>query len=370
MNLSDFDITGGARKTLIVLGAGASRGASFVQDETLPLPPLDRDFFQQLARMPDSSDTRHLLEFVRSEYRHEVGLSMEKFFSEADYTDRFHHELNVDRGRSVRRYKKALGHFLAVLPAMLNQTTSQSCAHHDLLATLLHAGDCVLSFNYDCIMDRALRDNANRRWDPELSGYGFQVASGGLSWKKHSARRPVQTSIRLLKLHGSLNWRVQSTGKVALVADTKSVQSLRGAIIPPTWFKNLTTFPFSDIWKAARREVRTARVMVVIGYSVPDTDLFSRSLFKVEAGSKEKREKLDLLVLVNPDDAARKRFLEIIRDGLEPSTRIREYDSLKQLAALFQRSQVQTASATLHAAPGAVSVQGHAPTVSVARTRP
>jgi hypothetical protein len=50
MNLKDFGLSGGKRKTLVVLGAGASRGASFVNDETQVLPPLDLDFFQQVSR--------------------------------------------------------------------------------------------------------------------------------------------------------------------------------------------------------------------------------------------------------------------------------------------------------------------------------
>ena len=103
MQLSNFGIPGGALKTLILLGAGASRGASFATDESKPLPPLDLDFFQQLARLDSTDESRRLLEFVRSEYQHEVGLSMEQFFSEADYTNRFHQDLNVDRGRLVKR---------------------------------------------------------------------------------------------------------------------------------------------------------------------------------------------------------------------------------------------------------------------------
>ena len=150
MNLSDFGVKGGARKTLFVLGAGASRGASFVDDKTLPLPPLDLDFFQQLARMPQTESGRRLLEFVREEYQHEVGLSMERLFSEADYTDHFHRDLNVDRGPFIRRYQRALEHFLSVLPQMLNHTTSADCAHHSLVASLLHTQDCVVSFNHCC----------------------------------------------------------------------------------------------------------------------------------------------------------------------------------------------------------------------------
>lgn len=337
VNLEDFGFPGGSRKTLILLGAGASRGASSVIDTTLPQPPLDLDFFQQVTRLRDCDPGRGLLQFVRREYQHEVGLSMERFFSEADYTDRFHRELSVDPGRAVGRYQQALRDFYEVLPALLNATTSQSCTHHDKIAGLLHAQDCIISFNYDCVMDRALRDKANRRWDPDKGGYGFLVTSGATVWRKHSRGHPVNTSIRLLKMHGSLNWRRESSSSISLVADPSKVSDLSQSIIPPTWFKNLTDFPYADVWKTARREVRSSRIIVVIGYSAPATDLFSRSLLKVEAGSKERREHLELLVLVNPDPSARRTFIDLMRGGIEDGTRIVELETLKALGTLFDR---------------------------------
>ena len=263
---------------------------------------------------------------------------MEQFFSEADYTDKFHQDLNVDRGRLVKRYDRALDDFFTVLPEMLQATTSADCEHHRILASNLHVQDCVLSFNYDCIVDRALRDHAQLRWDPEKNAYGFPISTGTSSWRTQPPGRPSKTSIRLLKMHGSLNWRRHSANDRGLVADTSTVSTLRNIIIPPTWFKDLTIFPFNEVWKSARKEVRSARIIVVVGYSVPQTDLFSRSLFKVEAGSKGKRERLDLLVLVNPDERARRLFIELIRAGLEPSTRILEYRSMDELASLIARS--------------------------------
>ena len=337
MNLGDFGLAGGKRKTLVVLGAGASRGASYANDPTTVLPPLDLDFFQQLSRMEATPESTRLLEFIRREYGHEVGLSMEQFFSEADYTNRFHSELNVDVGPNIRRYQKALEDFFVVLPTML-RTTAARCDYHSALAGRIHTQDCILSFNYDCVIDTALRDSAGNRWDPDKSGYGFEISSGANQWKKHSSGRPVGTSIRLLKMHGSMNWAKTTTGTIRLVSGLNSVTSLSDSIIPPTWFKNLATFPYADVWKAARREVRSSRILVVVGYSVPQTDLFSKSLFKVEAGSKEKREKLDLLVLVNPDSDARHRFLSIIREGLETHTRILEYRNLEELHHVLERN--------------------------------
>lgn len=338
MQLSDFGVSGGIRKTLIVLGAGASRGSSYATDPTDVLPPLDLDFFQQLSRMPTSTESNRLLDFIRREYGHEVGLSMEQFFSEADYTHRFHSDLNVDVGPNVRRYQRALEDFFVVLPAMLNLTTHLPCGFHSIIAGLSHTQDCFLSFNYDCLIDSALRDSAMNRWDPEKQGYGFSISSGASSWRNHTVGRPVSKSIRLLKMHGSMNWSKTTAGNVRLVTDVATVRSLSESIIPPTWFKDLTTFPYAEVWRAARREIRSSRILVVIGYSVPQTDLFSKSLFKVEAGSKEKREKLDLLVLVNPDANARRRFLDVIRGGLETSTRILEYQTLAELCDVFIRN--------------------------------
>src|SRR5665647_2228593 len=115
MDMRDFGLRGPRRKTLVVLGAGASRGARFVTGHVGVLPALDADFFQQMSRLRESEAAGRLLGFVRSEYGHEAGLSMEQFFSEADYTDRFHSELKVDPGPKIKRYRSALQDFYIVV---------------------------------------------------------------------------------------------------------------------------------------------------------------------------------------------------------------------------------------------------------------
>lgn len=335
MNLSDFGISGGTRKTLVILGAGASRGASFVEDQLGVVPPLDLDFFQQVARLEETEESKRLLEFVRQEYGHEVGLSMEQFFSEADYTDRFHKQLNVDRGPVVKTYQKSLNDFFVVLPTLLEKTTQDKCDYHNTIAENLHARDCVMTFNYDCLMDRSLRDFSGNRWRPGEGSYGFDVANGSQDWKDHTRGQPPKNPIKLLKMHGSRNWSRTEDENIELLDDSNLSSNLKDVIIPPTWSKEFDQFPFGEIWKQARIEVRRARVIVVIGYSVPETDLFSRSLFKVEAGSKEKKEKVDLLVLVNPDQSARRSFLRLVSGGIETKTTILEYNTLEEIASVI-----------------------------------
>ena len=60
----------------------------------------------------------------------------------------------------------------------------------------------------------------------------------------------------------------------------------------------------------------------------------------VEAGSKERREQLHLLVLVNPDERARRQFLDLTGGGVESSTRILEYCTLEELATVLARHVV------------------------------
>lgn len=329
MRLENFGLRGGQRKTLIILGAGASRGASFVSRRTDVLPPLDLDFFQQLARLNDCAASARLIEFVRTEYPNELRLSMEQFFSEADYTNRFHSELSIDKGPRVKKYDQALSDFYVAIARVLSESAGGSCKYHSRIVELLTAEDSILSFNYDCIMDRALREKGSNRWDPERGGYGVTVTGATDRWRSPAKGKSPQGTIRLLKMHGSLNWEI--INDVLSLRDSDTASTAEGSIIPPSWFKNLTSEPYATIWRNARRAVRSARIIAVVGYSVPVTDLFSQSLLKVEAGSKEKREKLDALVLVNPDRDARRRFLDIVRNGLESSTRVLEYESMDVL---------------------------------------
>lgn len=323
----------GARKTLIVLGAGASRGAALHTTPGQPRPPLDVGFFSELQRLTARPEVWNLLDFIRSEYGSSLSLSMEEFFSEAEYTDRFHKELSIDPGPRLRRYQRALEWFYAVLPALFKEAIGeQTCDLHGKLARQLYTNDVVLSFNYDCLIDAALRDHAGGRWDPGRGGYGFSPKAGSDNWHTTTKGRTPAGTIMCLKPHGSLNWELDAKGSVTLNNNPYDIGSAEGRIIPPTWFKRLNEEPFASVWKEARRQIRTCRVLIVVGYSVPQTDLFSRALFKAEVGSKEKREKLDMIILANPDRVARQRFVDLVSGGMEYRTRIVEFDGYEELA--------------------------------------
>ena len=81
MDLSPFGYNR-RRDALIVLGAGATRGASFVGASGVLRPPLDADFFIQLraSALAGEDDGHRFLEFVEAEFG-DFELSMEAFSS-------------------------------------------------------------------------------------------------------------------------------------------------------------------------------------------------------------------------------------------------------------------------------------------------
>lgn len=95
---------------------------------------------------------------------------------------------------------------LAPLIELIAVTISEAlsgppCSKHRKLAESLVAGDVVISYNYDMLMDNALRI-CGKLSD---SGYllPFQKVSSGRIWERPDEKA---SEITLLKLHGSLNW--------------------------------------------------------------------------------------------------------------------------------------------------------------------
>jgi len=154
-----------------------------------------------------------------------------------------------------------------------------------------------ISLNYDTVLEHALNE-ARIRWHYR---------------HVHSAVARDRRSIRILKPHGSLNWRFR--GNVPSVwidtayalapvgCQSYEVNRFKEAmIIPPTQIKQAImiaeTQPpevvqlFRAIWKEAVDVLAAASRVFVIGYSFPPTDLHLHTLFRL-VGRKRNFEKFD-----------------------------------------------------------------------------
>jgi hypothetical protein len=159
--------------------------------------------------------------------------------------------------------------------------------------------------------------------------------------------------LKLLKLHGSINWRRRKdSGAIAfypieawlsevhtrlvepdqnfltLGVETHIAPLLKNrmkveleetpVIVPPGLFKNEYQGSISAVWQQAARELEEAQEISVIGYSLPETDFFFRNLF---AFGTVGRKFIRRFSVVNPDQSGKteERFKIPARPG-DPRT--------------------------------------------------
>ena len=198
-----------------------------------------------------------------------------------------------------------------------------------------------ISFNYDVCLDFALY---GRSLVPE---YCLETAAN------------VFGRIRVLKLHGSLNWTLcpdckkvvpwhlseffkgrswplwDQPRQVKLGIATEltkfrhcgSQHAREPFLAPPTWNKTLHHRQLETVWKAAAEELSTAENILVCGYSLPETDQFFRYLFALGSVS---HVRLKRFWVINPNREVEARFQQLC--GQSTASRFRFFPLLLQNA--------------------------------------
>ena len=196
---------------VLLLGAGASK--SYTESPTGCRMPVAADFFSTffdlelasnpwvlrdgliyyLQRMRGINDPdRYLLSGIDIEAIHsELALQLAEYMSMPKSFER----LVVSKA-----YIQLIFLFSATLNEIANGPVSQS--HMDL-ARNLGPRDVVITFNWDILMERALRSNNSWRVD---YGYGVQPYRIFRDTWEYPNTPNAETGTKILKLHGSTNW--------------------------------------------------------------------------------------------------------------------------------------------------------------------
>lgn len=213
---------------------------------------------------------------------------------------------------------------------------SGGCGRHERLVEGLRPRDTIISFNYDCVIDHALRKHGNAKWSAR-HGYTFPLPGrieGIDNWNPSKPARNQRQTVYLLKLHGSLNWQLpeETQGTIVLKQRLHSQYGTpRFSIIPPVWNKATTSPMFEVIWRNAERAIRGAKHLAVVGFSFAPTDLHAESLFRLALY----RSSLKTLVIANPSQTDRRRIRDVCTRALRDGGIIRQYEGFAEFVDDF-----------------------------------
>lgn len=163
-----------------------------------------------------------------------------------------------------------------------------------LLSQLIVSGRevCLISFNYDLLLDRTLADATRRSTNNWSYGVTFHAGIEGFP----SYRDVADPTVFLLKLHGSLNWgQCQTCRNLRLHAYNTydnifrqtwphcqkcsgSSTKFKPVLVAPTPAKQIPS-TIESAWGTAANCLEKTEKLTVIGYSFPGLDRKSRTLF-------------------------------------------------------------------------------------------
>jgi len=342
-------------KTVFILGAGATRGCSFVHELKKKghcLPPLDTDFFTQLQRVSSKAHSKRIGRLIGGLVKWfgpNYSLRMEQVFCHLEHADRMLRHLKKEAGPDLKKAMELKTDLVQSIPIILSWSLTDAkdggngsyalkeCEYHDkLVKELTDTEDAFITFNYDCVLDDSLRRMGGGKWNPHY-GYMFKLGAKGKGligdphWTPTAGVPPDRgRTIQVHKVHGSLHFQELKNAmklKQRPYGNPKAASgNMRFSIIPPESSKSYDEGRFGETMQNAYSSLRSATRVVVIGYSLPPNDQHAESLFRFGG----KKRALDSLVIVNPDIEARKRIRTALQAGLKASTRVHSFDYLEE----------------------------------------
>jgi SIR2-like domain len=305
-----------------VLGAGASRSVSYA-GTTDVLSPLDRDFFDLLQRLEPKEKDEAAVGWVverMSNLPFDYRRSLERTFYTLHMRSYLRRKLS---GADRSEEEEVVGHFARAFVALLRKAHGlHTCDYHKNLLAGLARSDAIISFNYDLVVERALRADAEVR----------EVAFSPLTYRLRRDDRPVPTLPKVLKLHGSVNWDLngeQFRVRTTTWDDFENTPGYRGysgdgtqfPIFLPFWDKQVTRGPWLRLWRKAHQQLQKTKYIIVWGFSLPATDVKARELITISIpdGGTDRR-----LCVIDPSQSTRDRWRELL-----PNAQYWEYENIK-----------------------------------------
>jgi len=321
-----------SRDLVFLLGAGASHPDGVPLQEHI-LPQILSGEIREIA---ESQIGCQLRQFVCANFYTDakagVFPGLEAVFGFLDYFIQQNESLSADYSHhSLRELKE---NFIKAIHYVVNLNTDKhSPTYHRLWEAIhrLNRNVSIITLNYDTLLEQSfdflfrrygyidyciplMNDEPHRR----LTRYRFWI----------NPRRPVAARkgespvpFKILKLHGSLNWKYCNCCRQTLLTPwDRSIDLNRGTLIgtlqpqeetydfacpidgtdfqtlilPPSYIKTLDHPVISYLYGETAREIRSCKRFVFIGYSLSDADVHIKALLKKNLHPKAE------LVVINP----------------------------------------------------------------------
>lgn len=335
---------------VLLFGAGSTRGSH--EGKNVP-PPVDSDFFEIAGQIKGHGTpvlARSVLGDVRNLYGRIFGIGLENYYR--DIETRAKISSFAKTANKPRDWKKRQKNLEELIRRVIIHTTCssegkhltpvESRLHKDILDQL-QQGDTIVTFNYDMLIEESFGEAT--LWTP-IGGYGDKVygVRGGWcrKWLENRNRKgSINAKIKLLKLHGSVNWTLYKTGQIKLKDRPFVVRTRRKAavfetvsILPPGWNKRIDKNPYKKLWRKARLKLEQCNTIIILGYSLPEADLLARALFAEVVRLRAARKRyLKQLHLADPIDSVKQRFVELFVPALNAQSKVFRYKDLAEFAS-------------------------------------
>ena len=302
-------------KTIVIVGAGATLAESIPsRTPRIKLPPLDKTFFE-LCRLAKLPGRRLVKQYMFDNYGIDPfsgSYRMEEIFNYI-YSDAFSENSPPN---CLNAYWALLQMYAMAIARTTNRLSGTGRFGVGALLRYLWQSDprgqlTIITFNQDLLIEKALDVMAlttkysDIPWNLEHT-YGISfIQFGELPGRKEKFRISGEESVIILKLHGSLNWfysvrsgsdpsnSIRSPSRQLHCINNKAIldklryrprsrwTALVPLIVPPIYEKaSRYQQAIGPIWHKASLAIEMAERVVVFGYSFPDTDFASRSLFR------------------------------------------------------------------------------------------
>ena len=351
-------------RTVVVVGAGSSvaQAVSYRPTRTRQHPPLDRNMFSRSSDMARSDSAvsdaiaalqSSLLKSGRfyDPWSRSVAASVEQFFADVYYdvatrkgdADTF--DVFIDL---LRFYQQVLASTTNWMSGTMRIGSLGRLVRRELERS---DGDelTIVTFNQDLVLENVLNRLPQRThtWCLE-SLYGDVgliplAATQGDVFPLHDPACAHDPPMRLLKLHGSMNWGLRSlksrptrntlfpsnsdrdifvwnidqiVSRPSLVGGNQGRRNwyLWPLVVPPIYDKQqlIGTSVIDRSWQQAQNAVIEAERLVVTGYSLPDADILAKQMLR--RGFAENQ--LSSVHCINPDTGLAAK----LKDTLDVST--------------------------------------------------